>query len=57
VFPTVEVKWFYEGLVPPEVLRWFYAGEWEPDEPLPRTDYYLLSLMSRTLVTIPGGWR
>jgi hypothetical protein len=41
VYPTVEVRWFYRGVVPPEVLAWFQRLEGEPDAPASRTDYYL----------------
>jgi len=41
VFPTVEVRWFYEGRVPPDVLAWFQESGRGPEEPSCRVDYYL----------------
>ena len=41
MFPTVEVRWFYEGPIPPEVLAWFQRGGQGPEEPSCRVDYYL----------------
>jgi hypothetical protein len=41
VFPTVEVRWFYQGAVSSEVLEWFEQGERAPEEQPCRVDYYL----------------
>lgn len=41
MFSTVEVRWFYEGAVPREVLEWFQGGERKPEEQACRVDYYL----------------
>ena len=41
MFPTVEVRWFYKGAVPPRVEAWFLQGEGEPDQQPSRVDYYL----------------
>lgn len=40
MFPTVEVRWFYEGRVPPDVLTWFQGGGCGPEEPSCRVDHY-----------------
>lgn len=37
----VEVRWFYEGTIPPEILAWFQRGGQGPEEPSCRVDYYL----------------
>jgi hypothetical protein len=41
MFPSLEVRWFYEGTIPPEVLEWFQWGEPKPQEQPSRADYYL----------------
>jgi hypothetical protein len=41
MFPTVEVRWFYRGNVPPAVTAWFERGRRRPEAPLGRTDHYL----------------
>ena len=41
MFPTVEVRWFYKGTVPPQVAAWFDKVGQEPSELAERTDYYL----------------
>jgi hypothetical protein len=41
VYPTVEVRWFYRGVVPRATLEWFQAGGSDPCAPASRTDYYL----------------
>ena len=41
MFPTAEVRWFYEGTVPLEVLDWFHQGELMPIVQPHRLDYYL----------------
>ena len=38
---TLEVRWFFKGPVPPDVLSWFHGREGQPAEPLPRVDHYL----------------
>lgn len=41
MFPSMEVRWFYEGTIPPEVLAWFQRGNRKPKEQSCRVDYYL----------------
>jgi hypothetical protein len=41
MFPTVEVRWFYGGTIPPQVLEWFREGQGQPEEPAYRVDHYL----------------
>lgn len=41
MFPTVEVRWFYNGLIPDKVLAWFQQGKKALAKPLVRVDYYL----------------
>jgi hypothetical protein len=41
VFPTVEVRWFYKGKVPPNVLAWFQQWDPRPDQQPHRVDHYL----------------
>ena len=41
MFATTEVRWFYQGAVPPAVWRWFAAPGREVAETPPRIDYYL----------------
>jgi hypothetical protein len=41
MFPTVEVRWFYKGTIPPEIAAWFEHGEQMYDDLAPRTDQYL----------------
>ena len=38
---TLEVRWFFKGAVPADVLSWLYGSGGEPAEPLPRVDHYL----------------
>lgn len=40
VYPTVEVRWFYTGLIPAEVSTWFDRGERPPDDQPCRVDRY-----------------
>jgi hypothetical protein len=41
MFPTAEVRWFTQGAIPSEVLRWFHeSGKAFEEQPL-RVDYYL----------------
>jgi hypothetical protein len=37
MYPTVEVRWFYRGAIPPAIVDWFGRGEGQPA----RIDYYL----------------
>lgn len=41
MLPSAEVRWFYEGAVPPDVIAWFRRGERQPVEQPRRVDYYL----------------
>ena len=41
MFPTAEVRWFYRGAVPQEVLAWFQQGGWKEVPVASRVDYYL----------------
>ncbi|HOT92809.1 MAG TPA: hypothetical protein PLJ78_08320 [Anaerolineae bacterium] len=41
MFPTVEVRWFYPGVIPQDVLAWYHYGERAPEGQPPRIDYYL----------------
>ncbi len=41
MFPSIEVRWFHEGTIPPEVLEWFQQSEHKPEEQPSRVDYYL----------------
>lgn len=41
MFPSMEVRWFYQGTVPAEVAEWFHSGSSQPEEQPPRVDYYL----------------
>lgn len=41
MFPSLEVRWFYEGTVPVQVLEWFHAGKPTPVEQPLRVDKYL----------------
>jgi hypothetical protein len=41
MFATMEVRWFYEGIVSPEVREWFQQSGQEPEEQPVRIDYYL----------------
>jgi len=41
MFPTVEVRWFYHGPIPREVLAWLQKAAPEPDQPPCRVDHYL----------------
>ena len=41
MLPTLEVRWFFVGAVPPDVLAWFQQGENRPAEPFRRVDRYL----------------
>jgi len=41
MWPTVEVRWFYRGTIPPAVYNWFHQDGHQAETPLSRTDYYL----------------
>ena len=41
MFPSMEVRWFYQGMVPAEVAEWFRSGTSQPEGQSPRVDYYL----------------
>lgn len=41
MFPTVEVRWFYAGPIPTEVLEWFQWEAWTPEDQPYRVDRYL----------------
>ncbi len=41
MFPTLEVRWFYPGPIPQDVLAWYHYGERAPEGQPPRIDYYL----------------
>lgn len=41
MFASTEVRWFFEGSMPPAVLAWFHRVGQKPQEQPPRVDYYL----------------
>ena len=41
MWPTVEVRWFYPGQVPGQLVAWFRQVVGEPEEQLGRVDHYL----------------
>jgi hypothetical protein len=41
MFPTLEVRWFYRGAVPPEVDAWFQRGPGKVERHPSREDHYL----------------
>ena len=41
MFPSMEVRWFYQGTVPAEVAEWFQSGTGRAEAQAPRVDYYL----------------
>jgi hypothetical protein len=41
MFPTVEVRWFFRGVVPAEVEEWFCSYGIDADEQPARVDHYL----------------
>jgi hypothetical protein len=41
VYPTAEVRWFYQGTMPPAFLAWFQGFGHAPEEEPTRVDYYL----------------
>jgi hypothetical protein len=40
-WPTLEVRWFFQGDIPESVATWFQQGDTKPDHPEPRVDHYL----------------
>lgn len=42
MFQTAEIRWFFKGDIPKEVLDWFYDTDFEPDKQAQRTDYYMI---------------
>ncbi len=42
MFQTAEIRWFFKGDIPKEILDWFYDTGFEPDKQAQRTDYYLI---------------
>jgi len=45
MYPTVEIRWFYQGKVPTAVFDWFTAIDDELVKEPARTDYYLHPLV------------
>ena len=41
MYPTLEVRWFFQGTIPSQVQEWFQLGEREHAAALPRVDFYL----------------
>ena len=41
MFPTAEVRWFYRGAVPQQILAWFQRGGQKPVAVSSRVDHYL----------------
>ncbi len=41
MFPSMEVRWFYQGTVLVEVAKWFHSGTSQAEEQPFRVDYYL----------------
>jgi hypothetical protein len=41
MYPTMEVRWFYRGQIPPEVMAWFTQVGPLPAEQPDRVDHYL----------------
>ncbi len=41
MFPSMEVKWFREGAIPPTVWEWFQQRDGQPETQPCRVDYYL----------------
>jgi hypothetical protein len=41
MFPSMEVRWFYQGTVPVEVAEWFHSDTNQAEEQPSRVDYYL----------------
>jgi hypothetical protein len=49
MLPTMELRWFFAGTVPQDVLIWFLQAERQTAEPLPRVDHYLYIVEADTL--------
>ena len=41
MFPTLEVRWFYQGRIPEDIRKWFARSDPAPTCEPARTDYYL----------------
>ncbi len=41
MFPTVEMRWFYPGTIPANVLAWFAGNDKDDQVPARRVDHYL----------------
>jgi hypothetical protein len=41
LYPTVEVRWFHKGEIPPDVGRWFNEEDGDPEGQPARIDHYL----------------
>ncbi len=41
MYPTLELRWFLEGEIPPELLAWFRRQNSQPTPLSSRVDYYL----------------
>lgn len=41
MLPTMEVRWFSEGMIPSGVQEWFQRAKGDPEEQPQRVDYYL----------------
>jgi hypothetical protein len=39
--PSMEVRWFFEGQIPAEVVKWFHASDHAPQDEPERIDVYL----------------
>jgi hypothetical protein len=44
MFPTVEVRWFFRGVVPSDIWEWFSTHGCDWEEQPPRTDKYLRAI-------------
>jgi len=52
MFPTVEVRWFYQGTIPRDIQTWFDQIDDQGAQPIsqpPRTDTYLLEADNTSL--------
>jgi hypothetical protein len=38
---TMEVRWFYGGTIPPDMVGWFHQADQHSADPSPRVDHYL----------------
>lgn len=41
MYPTTEIRWFYKGTMPEEVVHWYHAHAGTPEKKTPRKDQYL----------------